>query len=63
MFRIIRAAFNQRRKTLLNSVGNAPDVAVEKSQLSSALDTMGLSQTIRGEALTLAQFAELTNLL
>lgn len=63
MFRIIRAAFNQRRKTLLNSVGNASDVNASKEQISAALETMGLSQTIRGEALTLEQFAELANLL
>lgn len=63
MFKIIRAAFNQRRKTLLNSLNNSPEVPVTKEQVSEALDKMGLSQTIRGEALTLEQFAALSDLL
>ncbi len=63
MFRIIRAAFNQRRKTLLNSINNAPNVAATKEQVSTALTEMNLSQTIRGEALTLEQFAMLSDLL
>lgn len=62
MFNIIRASFNQRRKTMMNSVGNA-GLGITKEKLSSALETMGLSQTIRGEALTLEQFATLSNLL
>lgn len=63
MFKIIRAAFNQRRKTLLNSLNNSPEVPVTKEQVSTALEEMGLSQTIRGEALTLEQFARLSDLL
>lgn len=62
MFNIIRASFNQRRKTMMNSVGNA-GLNIKKESLAKALETMGLSQTIRGEALTLSQFAQLTNLL
>lgn len=63
MFRLIRAAFNQRRKTLQNSINNSPELSLSKEQVVNALDTMGLSQTIRGEALSLEQFAELANLL
>ena len=62
MFKIIRASFNQRRKTMLNSVGNS-GIGITKEALTSALETMGLPLTIRGEALTLKQFAELSNLL
>ena len=71
MFSIIRAAFNQRRKTLVNSLANGLSYAdkdgmmihVSRQEVSMALDQMGLSQTIRGEALTLAQFARLSDLL
>ena len=62
MFKIIRASFNQRRKTMLNSVGNS-GIGITKEALTNALETMGLPLTIRGEALTLEQFAELSNLL
>lgn len=63
MFQIIRAAFNQRRKTLINGLSNASGLPVTKEQALEALEQMGLSPTIRGEALTLEQFAELSNLL
>ena len=63
MFRIIRASFNQRRKTMTNSVGNSPELSVSKEQMAAALEKCGLSATVRGEALTLAQFAELANVL
>ena len=63
MFRIIRGAFNQRRKTLPNSLGNAEGISVTKEQVQDALEAMGLSLTIRGEALTLEQFAELADVL
>lgn len=63
MFKLIRAAFNQRRKTLQNSINNSPELNLSKEQVVEALDTMGLSQTIRGEALSLEQFAQLANLL
>jgi 16S rRNA (adenine1518-N6/adenine1519-N6)-dimethyltransferase len=63
MFAIIRASFNQRRKTLVNGLGNASGLPVTKEQAAAALEKMGLSPTIRGEALTLAQFAELSDLL
>ena len=63
MFRLIRASFNQRRKTITNSVGNSPELSVSKEQMAAALEKCGLSATVRGEALTLAQFAELANVL
>ena len=63
MFRLIRASFNQRRKTMTNSVGNSPYLSGSKEQMSAALEKCGLSATVRGEALTLAQFAELANVL
>lgn len=63
MFRLIRASFNQRRKTMTNSVGNSPELSVSKEQMAAALEKCGLSATVRGEALTLEQFAELANVL
>ena len=63
MFKLIRAAFNQRRKTLQNSINNSPELSLSKDQVVEALDKMGLSQTIRGEALSLEKFAELANYL
>ena len=63
MFDIIRASFNQRRKTLVNGLGNAAGLNVAKENVQSALEKMDLPPTIRGEALTLRQFAELTDML
>ncbi|MBP5281534.1 MAG: 16S rRNA (adenine(1518)-N(6)/adenine(1519)-N(6))-dimethyltransferase RsmA [Lachnospiraceae bacterium] len=63
MFALIRASFNQRRKTLANGLSNAPELHLTRDQVTEALEKMGLSATIRGEALTLEQFAELSNLL
>lgn len=62
MFALIRASFNQRRKTLVNALGNAPGLGVSKEKASAALEKMQLSPTIRGEALTLEQFAQLSGL-
>lgn len=59
MFLLIRAAFHQRRKTLCNALANSPEAAVPRERTEQALDGMGLSRTVRGEALTLEQFAEL----
>lgn len=61
MFRIIRAAFNQRRKTLANGIGNATDIPCSREQVQEILAKMGWSETIRGEALTLEQFASFSN--
>ncbi len=63
MFALIRASFNQRRKTLLNGLTNAGNLGVTKEQITEALVQMGLPATIRGEALSLEQFGELSNLL
>ena len=63
MFRLIRASFNQRRKTLQNGINNSPDLPFNKEEVVGALREMGLSESIRGEALTLAQFAQLSDIL
>ena len=61
MFGIIRASFNQRRKTLVNGLGNAPELHLPKEKTAAVLEEMGLSPSVRGEALGLAGFAELSN--
>lgn len=63
MFKIIRASFNQRRKTLQNGINNSPELPFTKDAVSSALVSMGLPESVRGETLTLEQFAILTDLL
>ena len=63
MFKLIRASFNQRRKTLQNGINNSPDLSYTKEQVVSALRDMGLSESVRGEALNLEQFAKLSDLL
>ena len=60
MFKLIRAAFNQRRKTLTNAISNG-GLGISREQCAEALRNMGLSETIRGEALTLEQFAALSD--
>lgn len=61
LFRLIRAAFNQRRKTLANSIANAGELPYSREQVQEALEKLGLSASVRGEALTLKQFAELSD--
>lgn len=61
MFSLIRASFGQRRKTLVNSLTNAPEPGVTKERVAAVLEEMELPPLIRGEALTLEQFAELSN--
>lgn len=61
LFSLIRASFNQRRKTLVNGLSNAKELGISKEQAAQTLEAMGLPATIRGEALSLAQFAELSN--
>lgn len=63
MFSLIRASFNQRRKTLVNGLGNASELGVSKERVAAVLEEMKLSPTVRGETLTLEQFARLSNLL
>lgn len=61
MFAVIRASFNQRRKTLANGLTNAGNLGVNRQMVEETLEEMGLPSMIRGEALTLEQFAELSN--
>lgn len=61
MFRLIRASFNQRRKTLVNSLKNSPELSFSKEEIQEAIAACGFSEGVRGEALTLADFAALTN--
>lgn len=63
LFRVIRASFNQRRKTLVNSLNNSPELQLTKEQITLALEQMELPAAVRGETLTLAQFARLAELL
>jgi 16S rRNA (adenine1518-N6/adenine1519-N6)-dimethyltransferase len=61
MFRLIRASFNQRRKTLQNGLNNSPEVSFTKEQIIEAIEHMGLNPSVRGETLTLKEFAGLSN--
>ena len=61
MFKLIRAAFMQRRKTLTNAVSGSPELSISKEKLLAALAAAGLDERVRGEALTLAEFAKLAN--
>ena len=61
MFKIIRASFNQRRKTLVNGLESSPELSFSKEQIVKAVEKIGKPETIRGEALTLEEFAELAN--
>lgn len=63
MFRIIRASFNQRRKTLANGLKNAGGLPWSKEQIEQAIEALGKPLTVRGETLTLEEFAQLANLL
>ena len=63
MFALIRASFNQRRKTLQNGLNNSQELSFTKEQIAEAIEKMGLSPSVRGEALTLEQFAKLSDLL
>ena len=63
LFKLIRASFAQRRKTLINGLTNSPELSFTKEQVTQALEECGYSLTIRGEALTLQEFAKLANVL
>lgn len=63
MFKLIRASFNQRRKTLQNGLNNSPELPFTKEQIAAAIDALGLPASVRGEALTLEQFAALSDAL
>ena len=61
LFKLIRASFAQRRKTLVNGLTNSPELSFSKEEVIKALEECGYSTTIRGEALTLHEFAKLAN--
>lgn len=61
LFRLIRASFNQRRKTLVNGLSNSPEIRLPKEMISEAVRRIGLEETVRGETLTLEQFARLAD--
>lgn len=61
MFKIIRASFNQRRKTLANGLNNSPEINLSKEIITEAIETLGKGTSIRGEVLTLQEFATLSN--
>lgn len=63
LFSVIRASFNQRRKTLVNGLTNAGELHLTKKQVTDALEQMNLSPAVRGETLTLEQFAMLSRIL
>ena len=63
LFKIIRASFNQRRKTLANGLKNASTLNYDKETIEKAIEKLGVSASVRGEALTLQQFVELSNIL
>ncbi len=63
MFQLIRASFNQRRKTLANGLNNFPGIQLDKETIQSCIKELGVPVTVRGEALSLEQFAKLSNII
>lgn len=63
MFRLIHASFNQRRKTLANGLKNSAELDLTKEEIEEAILALGKGASIRGEALTLSEFARLSDLL
>jgi len=61
MFKLIRASFNQRRKTLVNSINNSSELSFSKEQIQKALESLNINENVRGEALGLEEFAALAN--
>ena len=61
MFKLIRASFNQRRKTLQNGLNNSPEISFSKEEITKAIESLVVSPSVRGEALSLEQFAQLAN--
>lgn len=61
MFKLIRASFNQRRKTLVNGLSNSSEIHFDKEQITKVIEKLGWSATVRGESLTLEEFAALSN--
>lgn len=63
MFKLIRASFNQRRKTLANGLKNSAELDFTKEEIETAIEALGKGASVRGEALTLEEFAKLANLI
>lgn len=63
MFRLIRASFNQRRKTLANGLKNSGELNLSKEVITAAIEKLGKGSSVRGEALDLEEFARLTNII
>ena len=63
MFRLIRASFNQRRKTLANALKNSGELNLSKEVITAAIEKLGKGSSVRGEALDLEEFARLTNII
>lgn len=63
MFKIIRASFNQRRKTLANGLNNSPEIHLPKELITASIEELGRGSSIRGEALTLQEFAALSDII
>ena len=61
MFKLVRASFNQRRKTLQNGLNNSPEIPYDREMIAKAIESLGVQPAIRGEALNLDQFAQLSN--
>ena len=63
MFRLLRASFNQRRKTLANGLNNSPEIHLGKEVIQQSIEELGEPVNVRGEKLSLEQFAELSNII
>lgn len=63
MFQIIRASFNQRRKTLANGLSNSPEIHLDKELIQQSIEELGVPVNVRGETLSLEQFARLSNII
>ena len=63
LFSVIRASFQQRRKTLVNGLNNAPWIPVDREEITRCVESLGYGPSVRGEKLTLEEFARLANLL
>lgn len=63
LFQVIRASFNQRRKTLANGLNNFPQISLSKEAIQECITELGVPVNVRGEALTLSQFAKLSNII
>lgn len=63
LFKVVRASFNQRRKTLMNGLNNSPEIALSKNEIADAVRQLGKGESVRGEALSLQEFAQLSDIL